>query len=471
MERALKPCVVALLAAVCGCDTPASPAVTLSGDAGAGTVENNREQDAERDRDRDRDPDPGDTALQNARALVEEGRETYRFETFGNEAFWGGQLRLHEAIQGEALGGTGPGISPETALALGLKVDVEALPQEVRDALAAGEVDLTDPAVTLALLEQDAVVGVKGFFEAEPGEDGVRQLESVGITCALCHAEVDDSFAEGIGNRLDGWPARDLNVGAIVAAAPDLTPFVELLGVDEETVRAVLNSWGPGRYDAQLNIDGQAFRPDGETAATVLPAAFGLAGVNLHTYTGWGSVTYWNAFVAITQMHGFGTFYDPRLDDEERFPVAAKAGFANIRPEVDLVTPKLPALHVYQLSIPAPDPPAGSYDPDAAARGEELFSGKAMCARCHVPPIYTEPGWNLHTPEEIGIDDFQAMRSPTGRYRTTPLKGLFTRMNGGFYHDGRFETLDDVIDHYESVLDLGLTDAEQADLREFLKSL
>lgn len=397
--------------------------------------------------------------------LIAEGRQIFRFDTFGDEDFWGGQLRLHEAIEGEQFGGVGPGVSPATALAVGLKVDVQALPKPLQNDIRKGRVDLTNPAVTLALLKLNAVVGVTGFFNS----DG--SLSSIGITCALCHSSVDDSFAPGIGNRLDGWANRDLNVGAIVALSPDLSPFENLLGVDRETVLTVLNSWGPGKFDAQLALDGKAFRPDGTTAATLIPPAFGLAGVNLHTSTGWGSVPYWNAFVATIEMHGKGSFYDPRLNNAEQFPIAAANGFGNIRSTTDLVTSKLPALHAYQLSLLAPLPPAGSFDPVAAARGEALFTGKADCATCHVPPLYTEPGWNMHTPSEIGIDSFQADRSPDLAYRTAPLKGLWTHTQGGFYHDGRFATLLDVINHYDAHFGLGLTEAEKADLAEYLKSL
>jgi hypothetical protein len=231
-------------------------------------------------------------------------------------------------------------------------------------------------------------------------------------------------------------------------------------------------SWGPGKYDAELVLDGRAFRPDGRSGATLLPAAFGLAGVNLHTYTGWGSVTYWNAYVAITQMHGQGTFYDPRLDNAEQFPVAARAQLGHLRAEgEDLVTGKLAALQLYQLAIEAPKPPAGSFDPMAAERGRVLFNGKAECARCHVPPLFTEPGYNLHMPEEIGIDGFQASRSPDGGYRTAPLRGLFAHMKGGFYHDGRYATLQDVIDHYNLNFELNLTEEESLDLEEYLKSI
>jgi cytochrome c2 len=346
-----------------------------------------------------------------------------------------------------------------------LKVDSDALPSSLISQLKRGRVNLDDPGTTLALLKLGAVVGVKGTFQS----DG--SLQAVGITCALCHSTVDDSLASGIGHRLDGWANRDLNVGAIAALSPNLKPVADLLGVDEATVRAVLQSWGPGKFDAELFLDGKAFRPDGKSAATLIPPAFGLAGVNLHTWTGWGSVTHWNAFVANLEMHGQGTFYDPRLNDPVKFPIAARAGFGNVRNDPDLITPKLPALHFYQLAIPAPAAPAGSYDVAAAARGESLFKGVAKCSVCHVPPIYTEPGWNMHTPAEIGIDDFQATRSPDERYRTAPLKGLWTHQKGGFYHDGRFATLSDVVEHYNGFFGTNLSSQQKADLVQYLKSL
>ena len=401
----------------------------------------------------------------NAQRMLDEGKQTFRFDTFGDEAFWTDALQLHRAIAGAANGGVGPGVSPATALAVGLKVDSDALPQSLVSQLKHGRVNLDDPATTLALLKLNAVVGVKGTFKA----DGT--LQSVGITCALCHSTVDNSFAPGIGQRLDGWAARDLNVGAIVALSPNLTPVATLLGVDVPTVKTVLQSWGPGKFDAELFLDGKAFRPDGKSAATLIPPAFGLVGVNLHTWTGWGSVTHWNAFVANLEMHGQGTFYDPRLNDPVKFPIAAREGFGNVRSNPDLISPKLPALHFYQLAIPAPAAPAGSFDPAAAARGAALFNGQAKCAVCHVPPTFTEPGWNMHTAEEIGIDDFQAKRSPDERYRTSPLKGLWTHQKGGFYHDGRFATLRDVIEHYNSFLGTNLTDQQKVDLVEYLKSL
>jgi hypothetical protein len=403
--------------------------------------------------------------ITNARQLVEEGRQTFRFDTFGDESFWGDALQLHQAIKGAKLGGVGPGLSPNAALGLGLKLDVDLLPPAVTNQLRTGKVNLDDPATTVALLKLNAVVGLTGFF------DSAGNLQSIGIQCSLCHSTVDDSFAPGIGHRLDGWANRDLNVGAITALAPDLSSVATLLGVDQEAVRKVLNSWGPGKFDASLLMDGKAFRPDGKSAATLLPPAFGLAGVNLHTWTGWGSVTYWNAFVANLEMHGKGTFFDPRLNDPVQFPIAAAAGFGNLRNDPDLITSRLAALHFYQLAIPAPKPPKGSFDPVAAASGEVIFNTKADCARCHVPPLFTEPGWNMHTPDEIGIDDFQSNRAPDRRYRTSPLKGLWTHQKGGFFHDGRFATLREVVDHYNNFFALGLNEQEVKDLIEYLKSL
>jgi len=401
----------------------------------------------------------------NALKQVREGRETFRFATFGDEAFWGDGIGLHLAIAGANNGGVGPGVSPEMALAAGLKVDVNALPRSLRKAIARGRVDLKNPATTLELLKLDAVVGVTGFFD----EQGT--ITSMGIQCAFCHSTVDDSFSKGIGRRLDGWANRDLNVGAIVAMAPRLEPVAQVLGTDVATVRKVLNSWGPGRFDASLLLDGKAFRPDGKSGSVLIPPAFGLAGVNLHTWTGWGGIAHWNALVANIEMHGQGTFYDPRLNDATRFPVAVRNGFWNLRAEEDLITPLLPALHLYQLSIPVPTPPRGSFDRSSAERGETLFNGKAKCGECHVPPLYTEPGWNMHTPAEIGIDAFQANRSPDRRYRTAPLRGLWTHTKGGFYHDARFPTLADVVNHYDAHLSLGLSASEKSELIEFLKSL
>jgi hypothetical protein len=327
----------------------------------------------------------------------------------------------------------------------------------------------------------------------------------VGIQCALCHSTVDDSFAPGIGRRLDGWPNQDLNVGAILDLAPDgslgppptgLAPVAALLSsggttVDVATVRTVLKSWGPGKFDAELFMDGptKAFNdqfsnngPNNKTTppispwsgATLIPPAFGMAGVNLHTWTGWGSVTYWNAFVANLEMHGTpGTFFDPRLDDPKKFPIAAANHFGHVQssPELDRITRQLPALHFYQLAIPAPKAAAGSFNADAAARGKQVFEGQGKCATCHVGPTFTEPGWNMHTAQEIGIDDFQASRSPDDRYRTTPLAGRLFWRTRGFYHDGRFATLQDVVNHYNTTMNLGLNAGQMSDLVEYLKSI
>ena len=400
-----------------------------------------------------------------AQRMMDEGRRIFRFDTFGSEGFWGDALQLHKAIAGEKNGGVGGGVSPKTALSVGLKVDTAALPAALVAQIKAGQVDLDDPATTLALLKLNAVVGVTGKF------DKAGRIQSMGIQCAFCHSTVDDSFAPGIGKRRDGWANRDLNVGAIVSLAPNLKPLTDLLGVDEATVKKVLASWGPGRFDAELDKDGKALRPDGKQAGTLIPPAFGLAGVNLHTWTGYGSVPYWNAYVAVTEMHGKGTFFDRRFDDKDQFPVSAKNGFGNTRGTPDRVTSKLAALHFYQLAIPAPTPPAGSFDKAAATRGKTLFDKKAQCASCHVPPLFTEPGHNLHTPDEMGVDSFQADRSPTHMYRTAPLAGLWTHQKGGFYHDGRFATLAEVLEHYNAHFKLGLTDKEKTDLIEYLKSI
>jgi hypothetical protein len=400
--------------------------------------------------------------------LFRNGRQIFRFDTFGDERFWSGALKLHQAIAGARLGGVGPGVSPATALGVGLKVDVDMVPRAILAGIQSGAVDLNDPANTIALINAKAVVGVMPFA----GSSGAPT--SVGFTCALCHSDVDNSFAPGIGQRLDGWANRDLNVGAIVALSPDLSAVANLLQTDEATVRRVMTSWGPGRFDAQLFLDGKAFRPDGKTAATLIPPAFGLAGVNMHTSTGWGGVPYWNAFVANLEMHGSGTFYDPRLNDKVKYPVAARAGFGNVRPSSggdDGVTSRLAALQYYQLSVPAPAAPEGSFNRRSAELGRQLFNGRANCSSCHVPPIFTEPGWAMHTAEEIGIDDFQSSRSPDNRYRTTPLKGVWSHQKGGFYHDGRFPTLLAVVQHYDRVFNLRLSNTEMNDIVEYLKSL
>ena len=428
--------------------------------------------------------------VENAAQKIEQGQQTFRFDTFGDEVFWGDTLKLHQAIEGAKLGGVGPGVSPATALAVGLKIDVDALPRHLVEEIEKGKVNLSDPAVTLALLQLNAVVGVNGVFNSS------GTLKSVGIQCALCHSTVDNSnpalcFGQltpnpgtgCIGHRLDGWPNRDLNVGKIVSLAPNLSVVADLLSTNQTTVRNVLNTWGPGKFDAELLLDGKAFNSqqitDGAvtgtavSGASLIPPAFGLGGVNLHTWVGWGSVPHWNAFVANLEMHGMGRFFDPRLNDATQFPIAAAHGFADlphINPDDDLITKKLAALQLYQLSIPAPNSTV-PFDQAAAARGDELFSGKAGCNNCHVEPLWTEPGWNLHQADDVCIDHFQADRGPDHRYRTSPIGAISTHLKGGFYHDGRFADLNAVVDHYNTCMSLGLTDGEKSDLIQYLLSL
>jgi hypothetical protein len=418
-------------------------------------------------------PAPGwDSEVErNVATLVADGRDIFRHDTFGSEAFWSGQLQLDRAVLGEGMGGTGPGLSPNGALALGLKVDAAALPEDVLQGIVAGTIPLDDPATTATLLDLGAVVGIERVEGASsPGGD-LTVAPQIGITCALCHSDVDDSVTEGVGLRRDGWPNRDLDIGAIISLALDLQPLADQLMVDEATLKAVLASWGPGKYDALLTLDGKAFRPDGGSAAVLIPAAWGLAGQNLHTYEGWGSVPYWNAYVANTQMRGSGTFVDPRLDNPQKYPLAVETGLFDKRDEYDQITSKLAALQLYQLALPAPTPSAASFDNEAARRGMIVFMNDAGCASCHVPPLFSEPGWAMHAAEEIGIDDFQARRGPTGRYRTTPLAGLFARTKGGFYHDGRFADLPAVIEHYDDHFGLGLTEEQKRDLAQYLLSL
>jgi len=357
-------------------------------------------------------------------ALVAEGKEIFRHDTFGDEVFWTGTLEMHTVIA--------QAVDPMTALAVGLKVDSEVLPEGIL-----GMVDLEDPATTVALLALDAVVGVKGVVE---DRDGADTLVSVGITCALCHSTVDDSVAPGIGRRLDGWPNRDLDPGLILSLSPALQ--------DSET-QAVLQSWGSGKYDAYWNQDGL-------NDPQVIPPAYGLAEVELETFTGEGLVSYWNAYVAITQMGGQGSFSDERLG-------------IDITADPDLVTSKLPALREYQLSLLAPPPPAGSYDEAAAARGQALFEGAAQCASCHSGPAFTDANDRLHSAEDIGQDDTLAARGTTGMYRTTPLAGVW--QHPPYFHDGSAETLDDVVAHYDALMSLGLDAGQRTDLVEYLKSL
>jgi mono/diheme cytochrome c family protein len=357
------------------------------------------------------------------------GRDIFRFDTFGDEKFWTDTLRMHEVIQAA--------VTPGVALSVGLKVDADALPQAVKDALAAGEVDLNSTATTLALLKMSAVVGLKGDVQTVNGRD---TLLRVGTTCALCHSTVDDSFAPGIGRRLDGWANTQLDPGAIIALSAALT----------SEQKAVYNSWGPGRYDPRYNIDGQ-------NTPVVLPPAYGLHGVAKETFTGDGPVSYWNAYVAVTQMHGQGNFTDPRLG-------------ISIEQEPDLVTSKLPALRDYQLSLRTPKPPAGSFDAAAAQRGRAVFTGAAQCASCHAGSTLSDiNSGKLHAPSETGMDPRYAARTAEKAYRTTPLRGLF--QHAPYFHDGSAATLADVVAHYERTLDLSLSTIQRRDLIEYLKSL
>jgi mono/diheme cytochrome c family protein/cytochrome c5 len=374
------------------------------------------------------------TPAESARPTALDGRRIFRFDTFGDEAFWTDTLRMHEVIEGAALGGVGPGVSPATALAVGLKVDVDALPPSLVSDLTAGRVDLTRPATTVALLKLDAVVGVRATVDSN------NRITSFGVTCALCHSTVDNSLAPGVGRRLDGWPNRDLQPGLILSLSPAL---------QGAAVHAVLTSWGAGKYDARWNHDGK-------NDPVVIPPAYGLAGTTLATYTGEGSISYWNAYVAVTQMHGQGTFVNPKTRD-------------NLRRTPDLVTSKLPALLLYQLSLAAPVPPAGSYDPAAARRGAAVFAGAARCASCHTAPNYSDANTGLHLPGDAGTDPRLAERGTTGKYRTTPLRGLW--QHPPYFHDGSAATLDAVVDHYVLVLGLRLQPRERADLVQFLRSL
>src|SRR5262245_789079 len=369
-------------------------------------------------------------------ALVAAGRDIFRYDTFGDETQWTDALRMHELIRSA--------VDPVTALSVGLKVDAEALPPAVVQGIQDGSISLTDPATTVALLKLNAVVGVKGTVETVAGVD---TLTHVGITCALCHSTVDDSFAHGIGRRLDGWPNRDLNPGAIIALSPALSP----------AQKAVYSSWGPGKFDPRFNFDGL-------NGPQVIPPAFGLRGIHSITATGDGNeLAYWNRYVAVTQMGGHGSFSEPRT------------GVAVTNGTDDLVTDKLPALQAYQLSIAAPAPPDGSFDPAAAERGRALFEGVAGCAGCHSGTEFTDANERLHSPDEVvsepepaGVPSY-ASRSATKMYRTAPLKGLW--QHPPYFHNGTAATLADAVAAYDARQGLGLTGAEQADLVEYLKSL
>jgi len=363
-------------------------------------------------------------------ALVAQGKTVFRLDTFGDETFWTDTLRMHEVIR--------TGVSPATALSVGLKVDVDTLPAQVRADLQAGRIDLDDPATTVALLKLGAVVGVIGQVDASDN------LTRVGITCALCHSTVDNSFAPGIGKRLDGWPNRDLDVGAILALSPALTT----------AQKAIYNSWGPGMYDPRVNQDGL-------NLPVVLPPAFGLREVRRELYTGDDTVSYWNAYVAITQMHGHGTFTDARIG-------------VNVQNPPDMVSSKLAALRAYQFSLDKPAPLAAEFDAAAAARGRTVFEGTGECSSCHAGATFTDINdGELHTAAEVGQDPAYAQRSVTEMYRTTPLRGLWNppQLRGPYFHDGSAATLEAVVEHYNTLRTLGLTAQQKSDLVHYLKSL
>jgi hypothetical protein len=351
-----------------------------------------------------------------------DGKQVFRYDTFGDDVFWTETLRINEAIQAA--------LDPTTALGLGFKVDAEAVPSGV---LASA--DLTSPATTLALIGLDAVIGVKGTVDSQ------GNLTRVGITCALCHSNVDDSVMPGIGVRIDGQANRDLDPGAIIALSPGLA--------GNQAALDVLNSWGPGYYDPRWN-------QDGINHPVVIPSIYGLANVPLETYTGDGPISYWNSYVAVTQMHGQGVFFDPRIDVAVIY-------------DKDLVTPKLPSLFEYEVSLMKPAVPSSAFDADAAARGATLFAGDAQCSTCHSGPTLTDAAVRLHAAAETGMDPITASRSATGLYRTTPLRGLLK--NAPYFHDGSAATLAAVVTHYNTTLTLGLSSDEQADLVEYLKSL
>jgi mono/diheme cytochrome c family protein len=369
-------------------------------------------------------------------ALVAQGREIFRFDTFGDETQWTDGLRLHEVIASA--------VDPTTALSVGLKVDAEALPPAVVQGITNGTISLTSPATTIALLKLNAVVGVKGTVENRNGTD---TLVRVGVTCALCHSTVDNSFAPGIGKRLDGWANRDLNPGAIIALSPALTA----------AQKAVYNSWGKGKYDPRFNLDGIS-------SPQVIPPAYGLAGVHKITSTGDGDdVAYWNRYVGVTQMGGHGSFSDSRT------------GVSVTHGPDDLISAKLPALQAYQLSIPAPPPPQGSFDALASVRGKAIFEGQGRCATCHEGSEFTDANKRLHPPSDVvsepepGGAPSYASRSATKQYRTAPLRGLW--QHAPYFHNGTAATLQDVVVAYNTRKSLGLTPAQMADVVEYLKSL
>ena len=382
----------------------------------------------------------------NDAAMVAEGQQVFRYDTFGDEIHWTDQLHMDQVIST---------VSPKLALAVGLKVDVDALPDAVKKGIADGSINLDDPAITIALLKLNAVVGAQGTVENVNGTDTLTRF---GITCALCHSTVDNSFAPGIGHRLDGWPNHDLNPGAIVALSPALSA----------AQKAQLNSWGPGMYDARWNVDGIS-------SPAVIPPAYGLAGVNRVVYTGDGpNLSYWNRYVAVTQMGGQGVFSDPRVGThlDPLTPGLAPnwhPGMLVKNGTQDMVSSALAALQAYQLSIPAPPPPTGSFNPVAAQRGQQVFKS-AGCSSCHSGPQFTDANVRLHAPtDSVAEDTLYVARSATGMYRTTPLRGLW--QHAPYFHDGSAKTLAEVVDIYNTKQKLLLSSDQKSDLVEYLETL
>ncbi len=470
---------------------------------------------------------------------IDEGKQIFRFDTFGDEATWTNKLQMNTVIQSA--------VDPLTAASVGVKIDVDALPAAVVQGIQNGTIKLNDPQTTLALLQLNAVVGLQG--KVSTGSDGKLKLDRVGITCALCHSTVsknvtvtakgDPGVADGtvlipqgiVGHRLDGWPNRDLNPGAIIALSP---------AVANTPQAAVYKSWGPGKYDARFNmflntidpltgqqrglstfaVSGASTSPDGTTNtydpfAVEIPPAYGLAGINKEIYTGDGDqahepvgpVAYWNRYVSVTQMGGIGTFDDPRLDELGMIPVNHITDGTNVDNLPDQVTSALPALQAYQLSIPAPNVSDSAFaaeaqalevklDPSAVGRGEGIFKGKlGTCASCHSGTLFTDANGTLHPRSASAARDTSfVLLSATQEWRTSPLKGIW--QHPPYFHDGSgacvtatgkcsngsdigslasagvvTRDLACVVSMYNTKLNLGLTAAQQSDLVQYLESL
>ena len=453
--------------------------------------------------------------------VVAAGQQTFRYDTFGDETFWTDVLKMNQVIESA--------VDPLTAASVGLKIDAAALPAEVVAGVAGGTIPLDDPQTTLALLSLNAVVGVKG--QVSKGPDGRLRLDRVGITCALCHSTVSRdlqvtapgqagariNLAGIVGNRLDGWPNRDLQPGTIISLSPALTPG------QKAAYASWAKSYGPGFYDPRFNANtdpgtNPALNPDIDAnikaylaaggRPVVIPPAFGLVGLTKSIFTGdgdtahepAGAVSYWNRYVGVVQMHGHGRFFDERLlINGKPLTVDHRVGGD------DLITAVLPQLEAYQWSIAAPtlglDGTKWGVTPDlspqAVARGKALFEGQARCASCHTGPSFTDVNtYGLHPASDgVALDTNYIRFSATRQWRTTPLKGIW--MHPPYLHDGSGalnrttgkcmdgsdigtlasatdrvrQDLACVVNRYSTRLNLGLTDAQRVDLVEYLKSL